>query len=165
MMKTITLASRTAVLAVLSIQLLSESAPRGRSPCHDFGRLCRGVSGTRPHSSKGATKHKIITLATSMGTGTESIPSRLQRGEPVDVVIVADADLDELIKDGRVVAGSRCRAGKIRHWCGCTRQGAFQNPTSARVDALKRTLLASQNPLRTPAVSVADICPPNCFSF
>jgi len=32
-----------------------------------------------------------------MGSGPDSILSRLQRGEPVDVVILADAALEELI--------------------------------------------------------------------
>src|ERR1700757_2894476 len=35
------------------------------------------------------TKKKFVTAATSIGTGETSIPNRLRRGEPVDVVIVA----------------------------------------------------------------------------
>jgi molybdate transport system substrate-binding protein len=53
------------------------------------------------------TREKIVTAATSMGTGQDSIPIRLQRGEAVDVVIVAAAALDDLIKAGTVVNGSR----------------------------------------------------------
>jgi hypothetical protein len=34
------------------------------------------------------TKKKFVTAATSIGTGETSIPNRLRRGEPVDVVIV-----------------------------------------------------------------------------
>ena len=52
-------------------------------------------------------KGKLVTAATSIGTGADSIPSRLERGEPVDVVILADDALDQLIKDGRVLANSR----------------------------------------------------------
>jgi len=44
------------------------------------------------------SKHTLVTAATSMGTGADSIPSRLARGESVDVVIVAVDALDELIK-------------------------------------------------------------------
>src|SRR6266404_6427691 len=54
-----------------------------------------------------ATKDKVVTVTTSMGTGADSIANRLQRGEPVDVVIMADDALNQLIKDGTVVAGSR----------------------------------------------------------
>src|SRR5262245_39102135 len=45
-----------------------------------------------------STKYKLVTAATSMGTGAESIPNRLQRREPADVVIVAGEALDDLIK-------------------------------------------------------------------
>lgn len=41
-----------------------------------------------------------------MTVGPESIPRRLQRGEFVDVLIVDEPGLDNLIKDGMVVAGS-----------------------------------------------------------
>src|SRR3954452_635496 len=43
---------------------------------------------------------KVTTAATTMGAGSDSIPSRLARGEAVDIVIVADAVLAELIRDG-----------------------------------------------------------------
>ena len=36
---------------------------------------------------EGVTRDTIITAATSMGTGADSIPSRIQRGEDVDVVV------------------------------------------------------------------------------
>ena len=49
------------------------------------------------------TKKKIVTAATSIGTGANSIPSRLRRGESVDVVIVADAVLVGFIKEGLVL--------------------------------------------------------------
>ena len=38
------------------------------------------------------TKKKLVTAATSIGTGETSIPNRLRRREPVDVVIVADGN-------------------------------------------------------------------------
>ena len=47
------------------------------------------------------------TLGSSIGSGPNTIPSRLQRGEPADVVILAASALDELIEQGKVVAGSR----------------------------------------------------------
>ena len=36
------------------------------------------------------TNDKVVTAATSIGAGADSIPSRLQRGEPIDVVIVSE---------------------------------------------------------------------------
>src|SRR5918992_5268241 len=52
------------------------------------------------------TKKKLVTAATSIGTGETSIPNRLRRGEPVDVVIVADGVLLGFIKDGLIMAKS-----------------------------------------------------------
>src|SRR5437016_14667263 len=52
------------------------------------------------------TKKKLVTAATSIGTGETSIPNRLRRGEAVDVVIVADAVLVGVIKDGLIMAES-----------------------------------------------------------
>ena len=52
------------------------------------------------------TNKKLVTAATSIGTGETSIPNRLRRGEPVDVVIVADAVLRGFIKDGLSIAES-----------------------------------------------------------
>ena len=43
----------------------------------------------------------------SMGGAPTSIPSRLRRGEPADVVILASEGLEDLIAEGYVVASSR----------------------------------------------------------
>jgi molybdate transport system substrate-binding protein len=54
------------------------------------------------------TAHKLVTSAgPSMGTTKDAIPVRLQRGEPADVLIMVGYALDELIKQGKVVTGSR----------------------------------------------------------
>src|SRR5258708_9538173 len=51
-------------------------------------------------------KKKLGAAATSIGTGENSIPNRLRRGEAVDVVIVADGVLVGFIKDGLIMADS-----------------------------------------------------------
>src|SRR5213593_2952234 len=55
-----------------------------------------------------ASGHKVVTaFGPSMGSSPGAIPNRLQRGEPIDVVILAASALDGLIDDGKVVRGSR----------------------------------------------------------
>jgi ABC-type molybdate transport system substrate-binding protein len=49
----------------------------------------------------------VVTVTTSMGVGDASIPSRLQRREPADVVIVDRDALNNLISQGAVRPGSR----------------------------------------------------------
>ena len=88
------------------------------------------------------TKKKIVTAATSIGAGSNSIPSRLQRGEAVDVVIVADAVLVELIKDGNVLAESRTPLA--RSAIGMAVRAGAPKPDISSVEALKRTLLQAK---------------------
>ena len=97
------------------------------------------------------TKRKIVTAATSMGTGPDSIPSRLQRGEPVDVVIVADAALVELIKGGIILAESRTPLA--RSAIGIAVRAGTPKPDISSVDALKRTLLQAKSIAYSASVS------------
>ncbi|MFQ5859373.1 MAG: substrate-binding domain-containing protein [Anaerolineae bacterium] len=97
------------------------------------------------------TKRKIVTAATSMGTGPDSIPSRLQRGEAVDVVIVADAALVELIKGGKILAESRTPLA--RSAIGMAVRSGLPRPDISSVDALKRTLLQAKSIAYSASVS------------
>ncbi|OGQ24099.1 MAG: molybdenum ABC transporter substrate-binding protein [Deltaproteobacteria bacterium RIFCSPHIGHO2_02_FULL_60_17] len=97
------------------------------------------------------TKCKIVTAATSMGTGANSIPNRLQRGEPADVVIMADAALAALIKDGKVVAESRVHLA--RSAIGMAVRAGSPKPDISSVDALKRALLQAKSIAYSASVS------------
>ncbi len=97
------------------------------------------------------TKRKIVTAATSMGTGPDSIPSRLQRGEPVDVVIVADVALVELIKGGIILAESRTPLA--RSPIGMAVRAGTPKPDISSVDAFKRTLLQAKSIAYSASVS------------
>ncbi len=57
------------------------------------------------------TKKKLVTAATSIGTGETSIPNRLRRGDPVDVVIVADGVLSR-IHQGRPGPSRKLYSGR-----------------------------------------------------
>jgi molybdate transport system substrate-binding protein len=98
-----------------------------------------------------STKHKLVTAATTMGIGAESIPSRLQRGDAADVVIVAGEALDELIRAGSVVAGSR--VDLARSSIGMAVKAGAPKPDISSVAALKRTLLAAKSVAYSASVS------------
>ena len=89
------------------------------------------------------TKKKLVTAATSIGTGETSIPNRLRRGEPVDVVIVADAVLVGFIKDGLIMAESHTPLA--RSAIGMAVRAGAPKPDIGTVDALKRTLLQAKS--------------------
>lgn len=87
-----------------------------------------------------SSKQKVITsFGASMGGAPDSIPSRLERGEPVDVVILAAPALDDLIKQGKVVPGSR--VDLVRSVIGMAVRAGAPKPDISTVDALTRTLL------------------------
>ncbi len=97
------------------------------------------------------TKKKLVTAATSIGTGENSIPNRLRRGEPVDVVIVADGVLVGFIQDGLIMAETYTPLA--RSAIGMAVRAGAPMPDISTVDALKRTLLHAQSIAYSASVS------------
>ena len=77
----------------------------------------------------------------SMGGAADSIPSRMSRGEPVDVVILARPALDALVAQGKVVPGSQ--VDLVHSLIGFSVKKGAPKPDISTVEALKRTLLAA----------------------
>ncbi|WP_322029474.1 substrate-binding domain-containing protein [Paraburkholderia sp. J76] len=83
------------------------------------------------------------TLGPSMGKSPEAIPNRLERGEPADAVIMVGYALDDLIKQGKVIPGSRVELADSRIGM-VVREGA-PKPDIGSVDALRQTLLHAKS--------------------
>jgi molybdate transport system substrate-binding protein len=91
-----------------------------------------------------ATHNKLVTeFGPSMGTTHNAIPVRLERGEAIDVVILAAPALDELIRQGKVRAGSR--VDLVQSKIGMAVKAGAPHPDISTVDALKRTLLSAKS--------------------
>jgi molybdate transport system substrate-binding protein len=90
-----------------------------------------------------ATHHTLKTEAISTGVGPDAIPARVRRGDPVDVVMLARAALDDLIKDGRIVADSR--VDLARSSIGIAVRAGAPTPDISTVDALKQLLLQAKS--------------------
>ena len=148
MMKT--LASKTVALAVASVLLFVGTARAEEIRVMTSGAFTAAYLDLVPQFERDS-KSRIVTAATSIGTGSDSIPSRLQRGESIDVVIVADTALDELIKDGLVTAGSR--VDLARSAIGMAVRAGAPKPDISSVDALKRTLLEAKSIAYSASVS------------
>jgi molybdate transport system substrate-binding protein len=91
-----------------------------------------------------ATHNNIVTeFGSSMGTTPDAIPARLERGEAIDVVIMAAPALADLIKQGKVRADSRIDL--VESKIGMAVKAGAPKPDISTLDALKRTLLAAKS--------------------
>lgn len=91
-----------------------------------------------------ASGHTVATVnGASMGTTPTSIPNRLARGEPADIVILVRSALDQLVKDGRVVAGSQ--VDLVRSRIGMAVRAGAPKPDISTVDRFRRVLLAAKS--------------------
>ena len=89
-----------------------------------------------------ATHNKLVTeFGPSMGTTRNAIPLRLERGEAIDVVIMASTALADLIKQGKVMGEVDLAQSKI----GMAVKAGAPRPDISTVDALKHTLLAAKS--------------------
>jgi molybdate transport system substrate-binding protein len=90
------------------------------------------------------TGNKVLTAyGPSMGTTVNAIPIRLERGEPVDVLIMVGYALGDLITQGKVVADSRVDLTKSL--IGIAVKSGAPKPDISSADALKRALLAAKS--------------------
>jgi len=90
------------------------------------------------------TKNRVATVrGGSLGNSPNSIPSRLQRDEPADVIIVAGEALDAFIKQGKVIAGTRVDLARSR--IGLAVRAGAPKPDISSVEAFKRALLAAKS--------------------
>src|SRR5438093_4803702 len=86
-----------------------------------------------------ASGHKVTTVF----TGTLNVQKRLADGEPYDLIIMAGPAIDEQIKLGKAVAGSRVDFAKSGTGV-AVRKGAAK-PDIGSAGALKKTLLAAKS--------------------
>ena len=125
-----------------------DAGPVG-GPARDAGEIHVMTSGgftaayneLRP-AFEARTGNRVMTAyGASMGNASDSIPSRLGRGEPADVVILARSALDGLVKAGRVVPGSQ--VDLVRSTIGIAVRTGQPKPDISTVAALKQALLAA----------------------
>ena len=90
------------------------------------------------------TGHKVLTaFGPSMGTTVNAIPVRLERGEPADVLIMVGYALGDLVKKGKVIAGTE--VDLTRSPIGISVKAGAPKPDISSADAVKRALLAAKS--------------------
>lgn len=91
-----------------------------------------------------ATHNKLSAeFGPSMGTTPNAIPMRLERNEPIDVVIMAAPALDDLIRQGKIRPGSR--VDLVESKIGMAVKAGAPHPDISTLDAFKRALLAAKS--------------------
>ena len=86
-----------------------------------------------------ATKHKVTATYGAPGT----IKDRIMAGEPMDVLVFPAPGLDDLAKQGKLVADSKVILA--RSGMGVAARAGAAMPDISTPDALKRTLLAAKS--------------------
>src|SRR5882762_5319926 len=105
-MKSISIGFRAFVFGIAGILLLASGASAAEVRVMISGGLAAAYKELVPEFER-ATGNKVITAyGPSMGTTVNAIPVRLERGEPVDVLIMVGYALGDLAKNGKVIPES-----------------------------------------------------------
>src|SRR6202012_2596000 len=105
-----------------------------------------------------ATGNKVITAyGPSMGTTVNAIPVRLGRGEPADVLIMVGYALDDLAKQGKVIADSRVEL--VKSPIGVSVKAGAPKPDISSAEAVKHALLAAKSVAYSDSASGVYVSP------
>jgi molybdate transport system substrate-binding protein len=89
------------------------------------------------------TGQKIVTAATTTGSGSASVPNRVRRGDAVDVVILDDGLFRTLVETGHIIPDSRRVIAGAR--IGAAVRAGTPKPDIGSVAALKRALMEAKS--------------------
>jgi molybdate transport system substrate-binding protein len=132
------------VSAVLAFSLsLAVAAQAAEIRVMISGGLSAAYNALVPEFEKASGNKVVTAYGPSMGTTQNAIPMRLARGEPADVLILVGYALDDLIKQGKAVPGSR--VDLVNSKIGVAVKAGAPKPDISSADALKRALLAAKS--------------------
>jgi molybdate transport system substrate-binding protein len=120
------------------------SAPSSAGDVHVMisGGFSAAYDMLTPHFEKFAVQKLVTVRGPSMGDTPEAIPNRIDRGEPVDVVIMVSEALDGLIKRGKVMPDSKVDLARSK--IAMAVKAGAPKPDISTVDALKHALLSAK---------------------
>jgi len=134
---------RTLALGIAAALWLTGTAGAAEVRVMISGGLTAAFNALVPEFER-TTGNKVITAyGPSMGTTTNAIPVRLERGEPADVLIMVGYALGDLVKQGKVIADSR--VDLVNSKIGLAVKAGAAKPDISSADALKRALLAAKS--------------------
>jgi molybdate transport system substrate-binding protein len=151
-----TIAAATLVATVGFITLFSQ-----RTPAQGAELLVVVSDGMKPSVEElvPQIEQSIGRKLTMQFNSSKNIREKIQSGEPFDVAILTSDIIDDLIKQGKIAAGTRADIARTGMGVG-VRAGASTPDVSTR-EALKRTLLSAKsisfNPSGASAPHIYDI--------
>lgn len=138
-----TVALSTLALAWVSGWLIAENVVAGEIRVITSGGFTAPYNAVISEYERTSGNTVLTAYGASMGGAPDSIPMRLERGEPTDVVIMAAPALEELIRQGKVIPGSR--VDLVRSRIGMAVRSGAPKPDISTVEAFTRTLLEADS--------------------
>src|SRR5260370_1954367 len=105
-MRTTSIVRRAAALIVASVLCVAATVSADEIKVMTSGGFTAALLDVIPEFERATGNKVVTTFGASMRDALDAIPSRLQRGQPVDVLILADSPLDRLMKQPRLRAGT-----------------------------------------------------------
>jgi molybdate transport system substrate-binding protein len=134
---------RALVLGLASTLLLAAGASAAEVRVMISGGLTAAFNALVPEYERQTGNKVLVAYGPSMGTTVNAIPVRLERGEPVDVLIMVGYALGNLAEKGKVIADSRVDLANAP--IGVAVKAGAPKPDISSADALKRALLAAKS--------------------
>src|SRR4051812_42661059 len=142
-MKSISIHFRAFIFAIAAVLLLAGGAAAAEVRVMISGGLSTAYKELVPEFERATGNTVLTAYGPSMGTTVNAIPNRLERGEPADVLIMVGYALDDLVKQGKVIADSRVDLAKSP--IGVAVKSGTPKPDISSADAVKRALLAAKS--------------------
>ena len=136
-------APRVFTLALFGLFLIAENAGGQEIRVMTSGGFAATYNAVVAEYERTTEDSVVTAYGASMGGAPDSIPMRLERGEPADVVILAAGALEELIARGKVAPDSR--VDLVRSRIGAAVRTGATEPDITTVEALRNTLLSAES--------------------
>ncbi len=133
---------RALALGFAGALLLSGVASAAEVRVMISGGLTAAFKALVPEFERTTGNTVLIAYGPSMGTTVNAIPVRLERGEPADVLIMVGYALDDLVKQGKVIADSK--VDLVKSPIGIAVKSGAPKPDISSADAVKRALLVAR---------------------
>jgi molybdate transport system substrate-binding protein len=133
---------RTIGLAVSAAILLTTAAQAAEIHVMISGGMTAAFKSLVPEFERRSGHKVTIAYGPSMGTTTNAIPVRLDRGEPADVLIMVGYALSDLTTKGKVMPDSHVDLANSP--IGVAVKSGTPHPDISSADAVKRMLIAAK---------------------